>query len=70
MRSKEEALAKPLVGDRWRKGKGELTLTKFSDISLGYRATGMKPINSKNCDPLPVNFRRWAANAEYLGGAE
>ena len=69
MRTKAEALEKPMAGDRWWKGKGELALTKFSDISLGYQATGMRPINCNNRDPLSVNFRRWAANAEYLGGS-
>ena len=67
MRTKAEALESPMVGDRWKKGKGYLTLTNFSLTSLGYSAFGMRPINCKKCDPLPDIFRRWAANAEYLG---
>ena len=63
MRSKEEALAIPVAGDKWRNKNGiERYVTKVEDGRIVY-------FNRDRSVYLDT-FRRWAASAEYLGGAE
>ena len=72
MRTKAEALAKPMAGDRWRNGESTLTVEiaggagVFSFSFSGYlQDTPPRIAWHENWLPL---FRRWAANAEYMGG--
>jgi hypothetical protein len=63
MRTKAEALAKPMAGDRWTNKKGvERYVTKIEDERIVFFNTDSSVYADR--------FRRWAANAEYLGGAE
>jgi len=73
MRTKAEAIANPLVGDRWRMSYGEEY--KITAIVDGFihdectKGTDAEQIGLSN--PIGL-WRVWAsaANAEYLGGAE
>lgn len=76
MRTKAEALENPMVGDRWRKGGDEwadkgcdLTIDRWNGKSGVFSQAGLM---SKMffCDweeDMHAKFRRWAADAEYLG---
>ena len=64
MRTKAEALANPMAGDRWWNGTERITLTSTTKGSTTW-SDGRWTIRERN-----TSFRRWAANAEYLGGAE
>lgn len=69
MRSKEEAIAKPMAGERWllpmnhvrELEQVNLEWIKFKTTHKGKRSSHW----TRHC-----SFRRWAANAEYLGGAK
>lgn len=70
MRSKEEAILHPEIGDRWG-----LPINRVRVIDrvpptgwVGWKET----FKGRRRSPwsTPLSFRRWAANAEYLGGPE
>ncbi len=77
MRSKEEALQNPAEGDRWQGEYGEKrkVVSNSPCEAVGGAWIGhtrSKPFGGRFkvwSSRLP-DFRRWAANAEYLGGAE
>lgn len=77
MRTKADALASPMAGDRWRKGGGDwaekgclLTIERWEGTSGVFNQGGlMSEMFLCNWhDDLAGHFRRWAENAEYLGG--
>ena len=75
MRSKEEALAKPMAGDKWEKrgkhgfvinsrmviGPATAKLVQVEDYRVGGRYRMTIEVNA---------FHRWASNADFIGGAE
>lgn len=72
-RTKTEAAANPLAGDRWRKDGGTCELFMHAGNNVGYRWDGhissMPPLTRWDQPWLP-SFRRWTANAEFMGGAD
>ena len=73
MRSKEEALINPANGDKWEKvSRGKLYVFFLKRVQA--LAEGGEIIYTDGfgqiCATTTPAFRRWAANAEYLGGAE
>jgi len=71
MRTKADALAKPMGKDLWHNRKNVRRLVKESNASwvnvIEWRSIGGY---ARPRSILHESFRRWAANAEYLGGAE
>lgn len=63
MRTKAEARATPRDGDLWRdeKQREYQVLLIGGMVTLARHMTDYRQMTVKN-------FRRWAANAEYLGG--
>jgi hypothetical protein len=73
MRTKAEALAKPMKGDKWAKGDSLtiLSCVENSGVSFHFNGRGcFTPPMPEWCDPWLPAFRSWAANAEYLGGTD
>ena len=66
MKTKQQALANPEPGDRWRKGQGTLKLTNLSADRIVYEANRLG-IRIKHGRPMDESFRLWASNATYLG---
>jgi hypothetical protein len=71
MRSKAEALAKPLKGDRWRNEHNEeYTVRWCNGTEIGDQCT--EGINNPT-EVLHNSLKTWRGfmkDAEYLGGAE
>ncbi len=68
MRSKAEALAKPMAGDRWRIPSGTtiVILRNMRD-----KITWARTPIGKWCYREPLTrIVRWLIDAEYLGGSE
>lgn len=69
MRSKEEALAiKP--NQEWRIANKTRTVRLVGVDAAGVERVLYKQVTVKMISVKASAFRRWAANAEYLGGAE
>lgn len=78
MRTKAEALANPMPGDRWRKG-GErwaekgcmLTIERWEGTSGVFHQGGLmaEMFLCNWHEDIHGLFRRWAENADYLGGS-
>ena len=75
MRTKAEALAKPMHMDKWEK-RGKHGFVINSRIVTGIATAKLMQVEDYRVGgryrmTIDVEaFRRWAANAEYLGGAE
>ena len=70
MRTKAEAIANPMAGDAWKSKTGSIrNIWKIEDRYSGdwaivyFRGTRDGSVHLST-------FRRWATNAEFLGGAE
>ncbi len=65
MRTKAEALANPMAGDRWGMGGNEFIIRKFARGHVHYYNSWLR----RN-DSCPFAwFDQWAENADYLGGS-
>jgi hypothetical protein len=65
MRTKAEALAKPLAGDKWLIDDGQLNL-------LTVHANGRLIVSDGRFTfrMFTRAFRKWAGRAKFIGGAE
>jgi hypothetical protein len=68
MRSKEEAIANPMAGDRW-----DMHFEERRILAIGTQIK--RPLilwtdGRFTMRDTRKGFRSWAANAEFLGGAE
>ena len=63
MRTKAEAMANPMAGDRWGMGENEFTIRKHKRGRVYYYNLWL--LRNDSC-PLAW-FKTWAAGAEYLG---
>ena len=77
MRTKAEAIAGPLAGDRWREPNGDIkTITILRNNEVVWRREKrVQYIDGRvrRFTSFPstwTSFRKWAATAEFLGGAE
>ncbi len=75
-REKAEAMAEPRAGDRWRKLHSNRTVTNFkrwhsgTPLTVSYIVTSSTNRGNICYHPTLDTFRRWAANATFLGGGE
>ncbi len=71
MRSKAEAIAKPMAGDRWRDEYGEeYTVRWVLDGRIGDQCTDGMNNPSEVLHNSLKTWRGFMRDAEYLGGAE
>ncbi len=73
MRTKEEAIAAPMAGDQWWRGKSTITIDRADQQCFSWHVFGCgedcPPVTPPDKPWLPA-FRRWAAKADYLGGSQ
>ena len=69
MRTKDEAAANPLAGDRWEKRGGIAVIDGKGGFMWEGPARFAPPMTAWGQPWLPA-FQRWCRDAEYLGGAE
>ena len=67
-RTKADAIREPREGDRWQKGGGTAVLDGSGGFSWDGPAWAMPPLTPWHA-PWMDAFRRWAKNAEFIGGA-
>lgn len=69
MRTKVEALKNPSAGDRWEKKRG--LRRRVIDVHDPWVTIRTDKGRTGRAEAMELSyFRSWAANAEYLGGAE
>lgn len=70
MRTKEDALKTPIAGDRWRKMISGLCWSFIVMTHQDRKVRYLTSLGRKKKERVVSlkSFRKWAANAEYLGG--
>lgn len=69
MRTKEEALLAPAVGDRWETAAGTMVLVQRV-AKRGFVTWSRDAVDRPKYREQVDRFRRWMSDATYLGGAE
>lgn len=68
MRTKAEALAKPMAGDQYMRPINRISYVQMVTPQGWVRWNEVFKGRRRTFWSTPKSFRRWAANAEYLGG--